>query len=204
MLIKIYPENPAPRHINKIADVLQKGEVVIFPTDTIYAMGCHLYHPKAINRIERIKGIKRGKAQFSLLMKDLSMLSEYVRPIDNQIFRLLRKNIPGPFTFILNANSQVPKLFQSKKKTIGIRIPANTILLSLIDELKSPLVSTSLHDEDKIVAYPTDPEIIYEKFGHLIDYVIDGGYGSNEASTIVDCTSGKAIITRQGQGILKD
>ena len=202
MLIKIYPENPAPRHINKVVEVLQKGEIVIFPTDTIYAMGCHLYHPKAIERIEQIKGIKKGKAQFSLLIKDLSMLSEYVRPIDNHIFRLIRKNTPGPFTFILNANSQVPKLFQSKKKTIGLRIPANNILLSLIDELKNPLVSTSLHDEDKIITYPTDPEIIYEKFGHLINYMIDGGFGANEASTVVDCTSGEAIVTRQGKGIL--
>jgi tRNA threonylcarbamoyl adenosine modification protein (Sua5/YciO/YrdC/YwlC family) len=202
MLIKIYPENPAPRHIKMLAEVVQKGEIIIFPTDTIYAMGCDLYHPKAIEQIEKIKGIKKGKANLSLLVKDLSMLSKFVRPIDNSIFRLIKKNTPGPFTFILNANSQVPKLFQSKKKTIGIRIPSNNILLSLIEQLGSPLVTTSLHDEDTIKAYPTDPELIHENFSHLIDYVVDGGYGSNEASTVVDCTSGEAEIIRQGQGKL--
>ncbi len=202
MYLRIYPENPAPRHIKMLAEVLQKGEVIIFPTDTIYAMGCDLYHPKAIERIEKIKGIKKGKANFSLLVKDLSMLSNYVRPIDNSIFRLIKKNTPGPFTFILNANSQVPKLFQSKKKTVGVRIPANNILLALIEQLGSPLVTTSLHDEDTIKAYPTDPGLIHENFSHLIDYVIDGGYGSNEASTVVDCTSGEVEIIRQGQGEL--
>ncbi len=202
MYLRIYPENPAPRHIKMLAEVLQKGEVIIFPTDTIYAMGCDLYHPKAIEKIEKIKGIKKGKANLSLLVKDLSMLSNYVRPIDNSIFRLIKKNTPGPFTFILNANNQVPKLFQSKKKTVGVRIPANNILLALIEELGSPLVTTSLHDEDTIKTYPTDPELIYENFSHLIDYVVDGGYGSNKASTVVDCTSGEAEIIRQGQGEL--
>ena len=202
MIIKIYPENPVPRHIKMLAEVLQKGEIVIFPTDTIYAMGCDLYHPKAIERIEKIKGIKKGTANFSLLVKDLSMLSSYVRPLNNTLFRLIKKNTPGPFTFILNANSQVPKLFQSKKKTIGIRIPDNNILHNLIDQLDKPLVSTSLHDVDTVITYPTDPELIQEQFGHLIDYVVDGGYGSNQASTVVDCTSGEPVIVRQGQGEL--
>jgi len=202
MLLKIYPENPAPRHIRTLVNALQKGQVVIFPTDTVYAIGCDLFHPDAIDRIERIKGSKKGKASFSMLVKNLSMLSEFTRPIDNAIFRLMRKNMPGPFTFILNANSQVPKLFQSRRKTIGIRIPDNTILSMMIEELGHPLVSTSIHDEDEIIDYTTDPELIHEKYGQLVDYVVDGGYGDNEASTVVDCTDEEPVITRQGKGIL--
>jgi tRNA threonylcarbamoyl adenosine modification protein (Sua5/YciO/YrdC/YwlC family) len=202
MFIKIYPENPAPRHIRTAVKVLQDGGVVIFPTDTVYAMGCDLYHHKAFQRIEKIKGQSKAKNNFSIIVKDLSMLSQYTLPIDNSLFRLMKKNLPGPFTFILNANSQVPKLFQSKKRTLGVRIPDCQILMDIVEELGHPLVTTSIHDEDEIVEYTTDPELIHEKYGRLVDMVIDGGYGDNEASTVVDCTSGEPEIIRQGKGIL--
>ncbi|UBM63140.1 threonylcarbamoyl-AMP synthase [Candidatus Sulfidibacterium hydrothermale] len=202
MLIKVYPENPAPRHIRAAVNILKKGGVVIFPTDTVYAMGCDLYYHKAFQRIEKIKGQSKAKNNFSIIVKDLSMLSQYTLPIDNSLFRLMKKNLPGPFTFILNANSQVPKLFQSKKRTLGVRIPDCQILIDIVEELGHPLVTTSIHDEDEIVEYTTDPELIHEKYGHLVDMVIDGGYGDNEASTVVDCTSGEPEIIRQGKGIL--
>ncbi len=202
MLIKIYHENPAPRHIRAVVEVLKQGEIVIFPTDTVYAMGCDLFHHKAFQKIQQIKGQEKAKNNFSIIVKDLSMLSEYTLPIDNSIFRLMKKTLPGPFTFILNANSKVPKLFQSKKRTLGVRIPNNRILMAIVEELGHPLVTTSIHDEDEIVEYTTDPELIYEKYGHLVDIVINGGYGDNEASTIVDCTSGEPLIIRQGKGTL--
>ncbi len=201
-MIKIYPENPAPRHIRTVVDILNKGGVVVFPTDTVYALGCDLFYHKAFQRIQKIKGQEKAKKNFSIIVKDLSMLSEYTMPIDNAIFRLMKKNLPGPFTFILNANSQVPKLFQSKKRTLGVRIPDNRILMSIVEELGHPLVTTSIHDEDEVVEYTTDPELIHEKYGQLVDMVIDGGYGDNEASTVVDCTSGEPEIIRQGKGIL--
>jgi len=204
MLLKIYPENPAPRHIRTVVEVLKQGEVVIFPTDTVYAMGCDLFHHKAFQKIEQIKGQKKRSTGFSIIVKDLSMLSEYTLPIDNTIFRLMKKNLPGPFTFILNANSKVPKLFQSKKRTLGIRIPDSRILMAIVEELGHPMVTTSIHDEDEVVEYTTDPELIYEKYGLLVDTVIDGGYGDNEASTIVDCTTGDYEIIRQEKGILKE
>ena len=204
MLIKIYPENPAPRHIQTVIEALNQGRIIIFPTDTVYAMGCDLLYHKAFQKIQQIKGQEKAKNNFSIIVKDLSMLSEYTLPIDNTIFRLIKKNLPGPFTFILNANSKVPKLFQSRKKTLGIRIPDNKILMSIVEELGHPLVTTSIHDEDEIVEYTTDPELIYEKYGHLVDIVIDGGYGDNEASTVIDCTTGNYEIIRQEKGILKE
>ncbi len=204
MLLKIYPENPAPRHIQKVVEVLNQGRIVIFPTDTVYAMGCDLFHYKTFQKIEQIKEQKKANTGFSIIVKDLSMLSEYTLPIDNTIFRLIKKNLPGPFTFILNANSKVPKLFQSRKKTLGIRIPDNKILMSIVEELGHPLVTTSIHDEDEIVEYTTDPELIYEKYGLMVETVIDGGYGDNEASTVVDCTTGNYEIIRQEKGILKE
>ncbi len=204
MLLKIYPENPAPRHIRTVVEVLKQGGIVIFPTDTVYAMGCDLFHHKAFQQIEQIKGQKKRSTGFSIIVKDLSMLSEYTLPIDNTIFRLMKKNLPGPFTFILNANSKVPKLFQSKKRTLGIRIPDSRILMAIVEELGHPLVTTSIHDEDEIVEYTSDPELIYEKYGLLVDTIIDGGYGDNEASTIVDCTTGDYKIIRQEKGILKE
>ncbi|RLD88509.1 MAG: threonylcarbamoyl-AMP synthase [Bacteroidetes bacterium] len=204
MMIKIYPENPAPKHIKMVIDVLENGGVVIFPTDTVYALGCSINKPKALDKIAQLKGIKKEKANFSFLVNDLSMLSEFTKPFDNKTFRLMRKNLPGPFTFILNANSNIPKIFQSKKKTIGFRIPENNILTSIIEELGTPLVSTSIHDDDEILEYTTDPELIYEKYKDRVDLVIDGGYGDNVASTVVDCTGDEPEIIRQGKGILEE
>ncbi len=201
-MIKIYPENPAPKHIKMVIETLEAGGVVIFPTDTVYALGCSIYQPKALDKIALLKGIKKEKANFSFLFNDLSMLSEFTKPFDNSTFRLMRKNLPGPFTFILNANNKVPKIFQSKKKTIGIRIPENNILASIIEELGHPLVSTSIHDDDEIIEYTTDPELIFEKYKDRVDLIINGGYGDNEASTVVDCTGNEPEIIREGKGVL--
>jgi len=204
MLLKIYPDSPSVRNIVIVSDSFDKGGLVIFPTDTIYGLGCGIKHIKAVNRIAQLKGIKKEKANFSMIINNMSMLAEFTKPIDNHIFRLMRKNLPGPFTFILNASSNIPKIFQSKKKTIGIRMPDNAIINSIIEELGSPIITTSIRDDDEIVEYTTDPELIYEKYKNLVDIVIDGGYGDNEASTIVDCTSGEPIILRQGKGDLEE
>ncbi|NOX86959.1 MAG: threonylcarbamoyl-AMP synthase [Chlorobi bacterium] len=201
MLIKIYPENPAPRHIKMVIDVLNNGGIVIFPTDTIYGMGCSIQHIKTANRIAQIKGAK--VTRFSLIFNNLSMLSDFTRPIYNNIFRLMKKTLPGPFTFILDANHKVPKIFHSKKKTIGIRIPDNNIINTVVEELGHPILTTSIRDSDSLVEYITDPELIHEKYGELVDLVVDGGYGDNEPSTIIDCTSGEPEIIRQGKGIVE-
>jgi len=204
MLLKIYPDSPSQRNLKTVVEVFCKGGLVIFPTDTIYGLGCGIRHIKAVNRIAQLKGIKKEKANFSMIISDLSMLADFTKPIDNHIFRLMRKNLPGPFTFILNASSNIPKIFQSKKKTIGIRIPNNSIIRLIIEQLGSPILTTSIRDDDNVVEYTTDPELIYEKYENLVDVVIDAGYGDNEASTIVDCTSGIPIIIRQGKGILEE
>ncbi len=202
MLIKIYPENPAPRHIKMVIDVLNSGGIVIFPTDTIYGMGCSIQHIKTANRIAQIKGSKITK--FSLIFNNLSMLSEFTKPIDNNIFRLMKKALPGPFTFILPANHNVPKIFHSKKKTIGIRIPDNNIISTIVEELGHPVITTSIKDkEDTLAEYITDPELIHEKYQDVVDLVIDGGAGENEPSTIVDCTSGEPEVIREGLGIIE-
>jgi tRNA threonylcarbamoyl adenosine modification protein (Sua5/YciO/YrdC/YwlC family) len=204
MLLKLYNEEPARRHINRVVESLNKGGIVVFPTDTIYGMGCSLTQSRAVDRIARIKGIKKEKANFSIIFNNLSMLAEFTKPINNHLFRLMRKNLPGPFTFILNASNKIPKLFQSKKKTIGIRIPDNNIITTIVEELGHPVLTTSIRDEDEVVEYITNPELIYEKYHDDVDIVIDGGYGDNEASTIVDCTSGEPIIIRQGKGVLQE
>jgi len=204
MLLRIYPDNPAPRHIKIVIETLEKGGVVIFPTDTIYGLGCSIHQSRAVDKIAQIKGIKKEKANFSVIFNSLSMLSEFTKPLENTIFRLIRRNLPGPFTFILNANNNVPKIFQSKKKTVGIRIPDDPIVSLIVEELGHPLLTTSIRDEDEVVEYTTDPELIYEKYKDLVDIVIDAGYGGNEPSTIVDCTSGEAEVIRQGKGILEE
>jgi tRNA threonylcarbamoyl adenosine modification protein (Sua5/YciO/YrdC/YwlC family) len=204
MLLKIYPENPAPRHINLIVETLKKGGVIIYPTDTVYAFGCDLNNQRAVERICQIKGLKPEKANFSLIVHDLSQLSEYTQQIDNNIFKIMKKAFPGPYTFILNANSNVPRIFKSKKKTIGIRIPDNNIPIFIVKELNSPFVTTSVHDADQIIDYTTDPEMIYERFKKQVDLVIDGGYGSNIPSTVIDCTSGSPEIIREGAGSAED
>ena len=202
MLLKIHPDNPSTRHIKMVVDCLNNGGIIIYPTDTVYGMGCDIYKSKAIDQIARIKGIKKEKANFSFICHDLSQLSEFTKPISNDIFRLMRSNLPGAFTFILKATNKVPKLFQSKKKTIGIRIPDNNIIAEIVKTLGNPVMSTSVHDDDEIIEYTTDPEIIYKKYIKLVDIVIDGGFGGNEPSTILDCTSDEIDIIREGKGII--
>ena len=202
MLLRIYPENPSSKQIRTVVECLLDGGVIIYPTDTVYGMGCDIFKSKAIERIAQIKGIKAEKANFSFICSDLSQLSDYTRPIANDVFKLMKKNLPGPFTFILNASNSVPKLIQSKKKTVGIRIPGNNIPLEIVNELGHPIMSTSIHDEDEILEYTTDPELIYEKYKNLVDIVIDGGFGDNEASTIIDCTGVEPLIIREGKGEL--
>ncbi len=202
MLMKIYSENPAPRHIKMVIECLNSGGLVIFPTDTVYALGCSIHHPKAVDRIAQLKGIKKEKANFSFIFNNLSMLSDFTRPIDNEIYKLMRRNLPGPFTFILPANNNIPKIFQSKKKTVGIRIPDEPIISAIVEELGHPVMTTSIHDDDELVEYMTDPEEIYEKFKSSVDIVINGGAGGNQASTIVDCSDGQPYIIREGKGIV--
>jgi len=202
MLIRIHPENPSLRQIKTVVECLNDGGVIIFPTDTIYALGCDIYKSKAIERVARIKGIKKEKANFSFLTHDLSQLSDYTKPINNEVYKLMKSTLPGPFTYILNANNNVPKLFQSKKKTVGIRIPENNIPTEIIRELGNPIMSTSIHDDDEIIEYTTDPELIYEKYNSIVDIVINGGYGDNEPSTIIDCTGTEILIVREGKGVL--
>ena len=203
MLIKIYPENPNPKHIRKVVDILEGGGIIIYPTDTVYAMGCDIRATKSIERIARLKGMNPLNPDLSLIFHDMSQLSEYTIIHDNNIFKLLKRNLPGPFTFIVQANNQIPKMFRNKKKTVGIRIPSNSIILEIVRELGRPVVTTSVHDQDEVLEYTTDPELIFEKFRDFAEIVIDGGYGKNEASTVVDCTGEEFYIVRQGLGNLE-
>ena len=179
MLLKIHPQNPSDRQIKMAVECLAGGGIVVYPTDTVYGVACDIYKPKALERIARLKNINLEKANFSFICYDLSTLSEYTRPISNTVYKLMRKSLPGPFTYILEANNNVPKIFHSKKRTIGIRVPDNNIARELVRHLGNPLASTSIHDEDEIIEYTTDPELIHEKFHKLVDMVIDGGYGDN-------------------------
>ncbi|WP_256004886.1 MULTISPECIES: L-threonylcarbamoyladenylate synthase [Pedobacter] len=203
MLIKIYPENPNPKAIAQVVEVLRKGGIIIYPTDTVYGLGCDITNQRAIEKICRIRGIKPEKANFSFICSDLSHISDYIKPIDTTVFRLLKKALPGPFTFILNANNNVPKLLSSNKKTVGIRVPDNEIAREIVRQLGNPILSTSIHDEDEVIEYSTDPELIHEKYEERVDMVIDGGYGGNQASTVVDCTEGDFEIIREGKGDLE-
>jgi tRNA threonylcarbamoyl adenosine modification protein (Sua5/YciO/YrdC/YwlC family) len=203
MLIKIYNENPNVKQIRRIGDLLESGGIIVYPTDTVYAMGCDIRASKSIEKIARFKGLNPNNPDLSLIFHDMSQLSEYTVIHDNNIFKLLKRNLPGPFTFIVQANNQIPKLFKNKKKTVGIRIPDNNIILEIVRELGRPIVTTSVHDPDEIIEYTTDPELIHEKFSDFANAVVDGGYGKNEASTIVDCTGDKIEIVRQGLGILE-
>lgn len=203
MFIKIYEENPNIKEILKVVDILKNGGVIIYPTDTIYGIGCDITNNKAVERVAKIKKTKVEQSNFSFICSDLSHLSDYSRPINNQIFKLIKRCLPGPFTFILNANNKVPNYFKGKKKTVGIRIPDNKIILEIVKELGNPILSTSVRDEDEILEYTTDPELINEKFSDLVDVIIDGGFGGNIPSTIIDCTSEEPVITRQGKGIVE-
>jgi len=197
--IKVYEENPNPKEIKKIVDVLKNGGLVIFPTDTVYGLGCDINNNKALERIARIKGLKLEKAKLSFICFDLSNLSDYVKQINSTTFKILKRALPGPYTFILPGSKSLPSVFK-KKKEVGIRIPKNNITLDIVKALGNPLVSTSIRDEDEILEYTTDPELILEKWDNLVDLVIDGGYGGNEGSTIVDLTNDLPIVIREGKG----
>lgn len=203
MLVKIYPENPNPREVQKVVEVLRSGGLVIYPTDTVYGLGCDVNNARAVERIAQIKGLNLKKDHLSFVCHDMSHLSVYTKALDNQVFKLLKKHLPGPFTFILPASNNVPKLFKNNKKTIGFRVPDNPIILEIVRELGNPVLSTSIKDEDEVIEYTTDPELIHEKYGDLVDLVIDGGYGGNEGSTIVDCTEYPYEVVRQGKGVLE-
>ena len=198
MLLSLHPQNPQERLVKKIVDCLKDGGVIIYPTDTIYGLGCDIFHPKAIERICKIKNVDPQKAQLSFICRDLSHLSDYTKSIDTPLYRMLKNYLPGPYTFILPASKMVPKILKSKKDTIGLRVPDNVICKAILNELDNPILSTSL--PGKIIEEYTNPEIIYEKFDKVVDYIIDGGPGGIVPSTVVDCTSEEWTISRQGLG----
>lgn len=200
--IKLYEKNPAEKQIKKIAKVLREGGLVIYPTDTVYGLGCDINNTAALRRIAQIKGIKLAKANLSFMCKDMSKLSEYVQ-MDNAAFKLLKAHLPGPFTFIMPGSNNLPTVFK-KKKTVGIRIPDNNICRALIEELGNPIITTSIKDDDELIEYTTDPELIFEKWGKIVDVIIDGGYGGNIPSTVIDLTKAEPEIVREGKGILRD
>lgn len=202
MLIRIHPETPDPRQIAKVVNVLKEGGLIIYPTDTVYGLGCDINNARAVEKVAKIKGINVKKHDFSIICHDLSHTSEFTKPLNNSIFKLLKKNTPGPFTFILDAANSIPKVFRNSKKTIGIRIPDNNIPLDIVKELGHPILTTSIHDEDEMMEYSTDPELIHEKYMNQVDIVIDGGYGNLIPSTIIDCTTDEPEVMRQGLGEL--
>lgn len=197
--IKIYPDNPNEKEIQKVVKILQDGGLVIYPTDTVYGLGCDITNTKALERIAKIKGIKLEKANFSFVCNDLSNISDYVKSLDTSSFKILKRALPGPYTFILEGNNNLPKEFK-KKKTVGIRVPDNSIALELVKQLGNPIVSTSIYDDDELIEYTTDPELIFEKWQNRVDVVIDGGYGDNMASTIIDLTGNEPEVIREGKG----
>ena len=199
--LKIYENNPNEAAIDKVVKVLKNGGLVIYPTDTVYGLGCDITNTKALERIAKIKGIKLEKANFSFVCHNLSNISDYVKQIDTSTFKLLKKALPGPYTFILPGNNNLPKEFK-KKTTVGIRVPNNNIALQMVGKLGNPIVSTSIHDEDEVIEYSTDPELIFEKWQHLVDLVIDGGYGDNVPSTIIDLSGDEPVVVREGKGSL--
>lgn len=199
-LIKIYPENPNPKAIEQVTKVLQDGGIIIYPTDTVYSFGCDITKSRALEQVARIKELKLEKADFSIVFYDLSHLSDYTRQIDTATYKLLNKALPGPYTFILEASNAIPKIFKNRKKTIGIRIPDNNIPREIVKALGNPIIATSVHDDDEIIDYTTDPELILEKYDKLVDLVIDGGIGDNSASTVIDLTNGQREVIREGKG----
>ena len=199
--IKIYQDKPSEAAIKKVVDVLRNGGLVIYPTDTVYGLGCDITNTRALERIAKIKGIKLEKANFSFICSDLSNLSDYVKQIDTATFKILKRALPGPYTFILPGNNDLPKEFR-KKKTVGIRVPDNSIIIEIVKMLGNPIVSTSIYDEDAVIEYSTDPELIFEKWQNLVDLVIDGGYGDNIPSTIIDLSGFEPEVIREGKGSL--
>ena len=203
MLIHIHPDNPPERELVKVVEILRNGGVIIYPTDTVYGLGCDITNKKAVERVIRIKGQKLEKANLSIICYDLSHITDYAKHVDNQTFKLMKRCLPGAFTFILEASNHMPKIFTERKKTIGIRVPDHLIPREIVRMLGNPIVTTSIRDEDEIIEYSTDPELIHEKFEHLVDCVIDGGYGNLIPSTIVDCTQDEPTIMREGLGDLR-
>ena len=199
--LKIYEDKPNEAAIAKVVKVLKDGGLIIYPTDTVYGLGCDITNTKALERIAKIKGVKLEKANFSFICHDLSNLSDYVKQVDTATFKLLKKALPGPYTFIFPGNNNLPKEFK-KKTTVGIRIPDNSIALEIVRQLGNPIVSTSIRDEDEVIEYTTDPELIFEKWQHLVDMVVDGGYGGNQASTIIDLSGVEPVVVREGKGSL--
>lgn len=203
--LEIHPENPEERKIAQVVEVLKSGGLIIYPTDTVYGLGCDITNNKAVERICRIKGIKPTKANFSFICEDLSNIADYTKPFSTQIYKLMKRHFPGPFTFILKASNTVPKMLKNNKKTVGIRVPNTPIVHALVNGLGHPLMSTSVKKtDDEYTPYPTDPYEIFEEYQHLVDLVIDGGFGNNEVSTIIDCVDGNPEIIRQGVGAFLD
>ncbi|SNR59615.1 translation factor SUA5 [Lutibacter agarilyticus] len=201
--VKIFEENPNEREIEKVVKVLKKGGLIIYPTDTVYGLGCDITNTKAMEKVAKIKGVKLNKAKFSFICSDLSNLSDYVKQIDNSTFKILKRALPGPYTFILPGSTNLPKAFKHRS-TVGIRVPDNNIVRDLVKMLGNPIVSTSIYDEDDLVEYTTDPELIFEKWKDIVDVVIDGGYGDNTPSTVIDLSDGEIEIVREGKGSIDD
>jgi len=200
MLLKLYEKNPEQKVVQKVVELLQYGGVIIYPTDTVYGIGCDITKARAVERVARIKGVRPEKARFSFICSDLSHLSDFANHVDNTTFKLMKSFLPGPYTFILNASTQVPKSIKQKRKTVGIRIPDNNIILEIVRQLGNPILTTSLKEDDEILEYPTDPELIYEEYRDLVDVVIDGGYGGLIPSTIIDCSGDEPTVIREGLG----
>ena len=201
-MLQIHPDNPSARKIQQVVDVLKDGGVIIYPTDTVYGLGCDIENDEAVDRICRLRGLDPKKARLSFICTDISQISEYAAQIDNDVFKMMKRNLPGPFTFVLNANNKVPKMFKNRKREIGVRIPDNNIVLEIVKALGRPILTTSLRNDDEITEYFTDPSEIEEDFAKQVDLVIDGGNGRNVPSTIVDCTGGSPEVIRQGSGTL--
>lgn len=199
--IKIYPENPNQKEIDKVVKVLKDGGLIIYPTDTVYGLGCDITNTKALEKIAKIKGVKLEKANFSFICSDLSNISDYIKQINTSTFKILKRALPGPYTFILPGNNNLPKEFK-KKTTVGIRVPDNNIAIDIVKKLGNPIVSTSIYDEDELLEYTTDPELIFEKWQNIVDLVIDGGYGDNYASTVIDLSGAEPEVIREGKGSL--
>ncbi|MAP54671.1 L-threonylcarbamoyladenylate synthase [Altibacter sp.] len=200
--IKIYEENPNPKDVKKVVDIIRNGGLVIYPSDTVYALGCDIMNNRALERVAQLKGVKLEKANFSFVCEDLSNLSDYVKQIDSPTFKILKRALPGPYTFILPGNNNLPTVFK-KKKEVGIRVPANSIVQAIVHALGNPIISTSIKDDDEVIEYTTDPELIFEKWEHLVDVVVDGGYGGNIASTVIDLTGDQPVLIREGKGSLE-
>ncbi|NOY36328.1 MAG: threonylcarbamoyl-AMP synthase [Chlorobi bacterium] len=203
MLIRVHPENPGQRQIIHVVNTLEEGGIIIYPTDSVYAMGCDISNNRALEKLARIKGKNPKNPGFSFIFSDLRQISDYSKPLDKTTFKLLKRNLPGPFTFILPASNQVPKMFKNRKKTIGVRIPACNVTRAIVQKLGRPLLTTSIHDEDEIIDYITDPELIFKKYQGVVDLVVDGGPGNNHPTTIVDCTGDEPVVIREGLGVLQ-